>query len=82
VFVLSWADQYLIARANLYGDDDSEGLAHSFDAKGEVENREDNSIDADFQANKNRFINEAVNDPNGCWNRTFTLLDYRRSSVA
>jgi len=81
-----WADQYLIARADLYGGDDDTGFGSIYDADDEDENAEDNGSDTDFEGNKNRFTDvlsdEAVHDPNGYWNRTFTLLECRRQSDA
>lgn len=64
-----WADQYLIVRADLYGDDYDTGLAHSLDNEDEGENSGNSGVNGSFEANKNRFTDylsdEAIDDPNG-----------------
>lgn len=47
---------------------------------------ENRAHDANFEGNKNRFTDfssdEAVDDPNECWNSTSTLLEFCRQSIA
>lgn len=79
-----WADQYLIARADLYGGDDDTDFGSIDDVSDADENGELDDSDVDFEGNKNRFTDalsdEAVHDPNGT--RRHRILAIPKRSLA